>query len=210
MRFDDSTRPDDVDPTWPPEMVLIVTRDESALTELLFIRDSWRLRVDDHLPVSDRLPDLDPAPEPAATTFSDSELISLGIRWSEAWQRAIAWSVDAVARQPKIQALAPGDTDALLAILPPRWTEALDDERFDQEEWFAWRRRLPPYDPPAFADLPERRSLAALVPAWRRGLETIIVLPLAGPFSRRIAPNALLLSHTTYETPEEFTAALSE
>jgi len=208
MRFDDSSRSDDTDPDWPPEMSFIVSRDESALTELLFIRDSWRLRVNDHLPVSDRLPALEPTLEPAATSFSDSELISLGTRWGKAWQWAIAWSVDAVARQPKIQALAPGDTDALLAILPPRWTEALDDERFDREAWFAWQQRLPPFDPPAFADLPERRSLPALVPAWHRGLEIMIVLQLAGAFSRKIAPNALLLSHTTYETPEDFSVAL--
>jgi len=150
---------DDIDDSaWPHEMSLITSHNETVFTELLFIRDSWRL------PTDDRLPDLAPPPRPTATTFSDSQLIAFTNGWHAAWERAVAWSLDAAARAQTVQSLLPGDTDALRAILPPRWTDALDDERFDHDAWSAWQQRLPRYSPTAFDVIPERRSLVALSP----------------------------------------------
>ena len=194
---------DDIDDSaWPHEMSLITSHNETVFTELLFIRDSWRL------PTDDRLPDLAPPPRPTATTFSDSQLIAFTNGWHAAWEKAVAWSLDAVARAQTIQSLMPGDTDALRAILPPRWTDALDDERFDHDAWSAWQQRLPRYSPTTFDDIPERRSLVALSPAWRRGLEILVILPFAGPYSRQLGSNGLLLSHESYTTPELFSASL--
>jgi hypothetical protein len=63
--------------------------------------------------------------------------------------------------------------------------------------------------PTRLEDQPERRDLAALIPAWRAGLTTIVTIPCAGEFTLRIGENALLTTAATREDSDSYRRALS-
>jgi hypothetical protein len=58
------------------------------------------------------------------------------------------------------------------------------------------------------AESPEPRSLPALIAAWQGGLDTVIVLPYAGFFARRITKRHLAVSAAARNDPESYSRAL--
>ncbi len=50
---------------------------------------------------------------------------------------------------------------------------------------------------PAVPNDAERKNLSDLMPAWESGVDTIIVLPYAGYFAKRISPRHLAMSAAT-------------
>lgn len=69
----------------------------------------------------------------------------------------------------------------------------------------AWSIAIPqfPYDA-------EPRSLRELIAAWKRGIETVIVLPYEGYFAHRLSRRHLVVSAATRNSPEQYGRALRE
>lgn len=74
----------------------------------------------------------------------------------------------------------------------------------DRDAFNAWSSSLSPIPP---KDL-ERQSLPDLIPAWESGLDTIVVLPYAGYFARRITRRHLAVSAATRNDPASYAMAL--
>ncbi|UCR89523.1 hypothetical protein [Mycetocola spongiae] len=60
------------------------------------------------------------------------------------------------------------------------------------------------------AAAPERRSLDALIAAWRVGLRSIITIPCRGTHTRVIGPSTLLVTAASRRDPTTYSAALHE
>ena len=56
--------------------------------------------------------------------------------------------------------------------------------------------------------MPEPQSLPALIAAWEGGLDTVIVLPYAGYFARRVTQRHLAVSAATRNDPDSYSRAL--
>lgn len=56
----------------------------------------------------------------------------------------------------------------------------------------------------------ERRSLRELIPAWKSGMDTVIVLPYEGYFAHRLSRRHLVVSAATRNSPEHYSRALRE
>ncbi|MEV7133845.1 hypothetical protein AB0N24_13245 [Arthrobacter sp. NPDC093128] len=85
--------------------------------------------------------------------------------------------------------------------------EGIDGDAY--RDWQGQRRPQTHGQPPRkAADSPEPQSLPALVAAWRNGLDTVVVLPYAGFFARRITNRHLAASAETRNAPASYTQAL--
>jgi hypothetical protein len=192
---------------WPHEMVIASEVNERVLTELLFVRSAWGLDV------TSATPEAEPAPA-STLNLSDTERPGLAAEWVRRWDVAVNWAARSVQRGPKLQQLMSDldniDAEALSKLLAPTWAEITEDKRFDHDALIEWQGRLPEYFDLPLSETPERRSLPALVEAWRRGLKTLIVVPVAGDYAEQIGDSAILLSHRSYADPALFAAALAQ
>ena len=102
------------------------------------------------------------------------------------------------------QVLRPGQE--LHPLIPPLWTTEYDWDGLDSAAFNNWHNDLSPI-PPSDA---ERRNLLELIPAWESGLDTVIVLPYAGYFARRVTRRHLAVSAATRNDPATYGRALRE
>jgi hypothetical protein len=91
-------------------------------------------------------------------------------------------------------------------LIPPLWTTEYDWDGLDREAFNTWDRSLSPLIPTD----EERRNLSDLIPAWESGLDTVVVLPYAGYFAKRITRRHLAVSAATRNEPATYSKALRE
>lgn len=63
---------------------------------------------------------------------------------------------------------------------------------------------------PKFPQDAEPHSLQELIPAWKSGIDTIIVLPYKGYFAQRLTRRHLVVSAETRNHPEQYSRAFRE
>jgi hypothetical protein len=190
---------------WPHDMVLRIDEPQ-PLTALLFVREAWRLPIDE-VPALDAIPDVGTSARPA-----DLDLDDAVARWRLEWERAFAGVVpgDREVRAPDadiarlLREARDEDLSDALAMRSLFRSAAIDHAAFG-----AWKSSLrDPHGVP-LAEHPERISVEALVAAWRAGLENIVQLPFAGYFAERIHASTLVVSRTARHDPELYRRALA-
>jgi len=199
---------------WPHDMVITVEDRPSALLDLLWIREAHGLR-----PRADGLPPaLIDAPAPVIDPTVTAATRSV---WEEAWPRI--WNAAAacagVETDPRAferfrltESGSVERAEILQRMMGPTWRHEFGDSALDHDSYVAWIRdgmeehlkKLPR----RLEDHPERRDLAALVPAWRAGLTKIVTIPCVGEFAWRVAPNALLMTDATRDDSGAYRRAL--
>ena len=196
---------------WPHDMTITVEDDPHTLLDLLWIREAWGLE-----PIGDDLP-------PLLVATLERERREPDPRWADAWPglwRACLEHAGAE-REPGLierlhgQSIDPAERAELRGRLAgPSWRDEFGDAALTErhEAWSAARteellarmRHPRPLD-----EEPERRSLDALIPAWRSGLTKLVVIPCRGTFTRRVGPNALLVTAETRDDPARYAGALA-
>jgi hypothetical protein len=188
-------------------MGIRVERPESLLY-LLFVREAWGFA-----PLGS--PALDPPPDPGRSRrpvgVSDDAALA---RWAADWACAMERF------EPPVGAPRPPDAETLAALRdlsdselvawaagrPARyWAAGVDDDAFR-----FWVELCTPARVTALERTPERRSLPALVAAWRSGVRVVLELPFDGYLAERIGPSTLLVSTFTRSLPDLYTRALQE
>ncbi|WP_219816503.1 hypothetical protein [Arthrobacter sp. Y81] len=197
---------------WSQDMVIRVDDNPQHLTVLLFIRQAWGIAA------SADVPPLSPVPEGGASRLpAVPDRNEWEARWHRAWGRA--WDWYAVQEPDPTVRPAPGYIREfsqpgrdLNPLIPPFWQAEYGWDGIDGDAYGDWQRRC---SPPAHgqprrkaADSPEPQSLPALVAAWKNGLDTVVVLPYAGFFARRITNRHLAVSAETRNDPASYTQAL--
>lgn len=127
-------------------------------------------------------------------------------RWVRAWNETVAHT----AREHNSQLFAAlGETalgsteriELLHTITGPNWRDEFGNEPFDNDSYRDWSQRgvdTPRSKRPLrLENHPERRDLQALVSAWEAGLTKIITIPCDGSYTRKVGPNALLVTDPT-------------
>jgi hypothetical protein len=201
---------------WPAGMAISVDDTPHHLTILLFARHAWGIAADA------AVPPLDPVPHPGHSLLPGSvDKSGWDARWHRAWRRAWDW-YEVQEQDPTIhptpglirELTRPGQD--LNPLIPPLWQSDYGWDGIDAEAFNAWERECSPhaYGRPRIwpgrpaAVLPEPRSLPALIAAWEGGLDTVIVLPYAGYFARRITKRHLAVSAATRNDPASYNRAL--
>jgi hypothetical protein len=205
MRFTEQA-PDN---PWPQDMVIRVDETPHHLTILLFIRQAWGIAAEADVPRLDPLPDIGASRLPDSAGKSEWEA-----RWHRAWARAWDWYTVEQPGLPtpeQIRAVSrPGQ--GLNPVIPPFWQADYGWAGIDLDAYNNWERQCSPhaYAPPrrSAAASPEPRSLPALIAAWEGGLDSVIVLPYAGYFARRITNRHLAVSAAARNDPESYSRAL--
>ncbi|MDR6692505.1 hypothetical protein J2X55_003450 [Microbacterium sp. 1154] len=207
-----STHPIPGDP-WPPDMILSIEGAPREAVEMLWVRDAFELEADGDVP-----PPLIDTPAPAAHTLDETERVRWQAAWPALWARVVAHAgrptdfpaVDRLWQRD----LPQEERAALLAeVMSPSWREEFGDGVFDdasfrdvQERASEARRTARPH---SFADLPERRDVEALVPAWRQGLVRIVVIPCRGAYVRSLGATGLLVTPEVRADSAAYRAALA-
>jgi len=196
---------------WPHDMQITIEDSPHALHELLWIREAWSLKPEGaDLPplLSSTPPVVDDAPPDSLTDWQDA--------WPEIWRACVAHA--GIPADPTIferltsaAVGSPERADLLAQLVGPSWrdhfgSEALTTEftSWEAAQHRALRSRMSTPD----AESPERRSLDALVPAWRAGLTKLILIPCRGSYTRPIGSASLLLTEETRNDPTRYAAAL--
>lgn len=176
------------------------------INQLLFVRHAWSIAE------NIELPPLSPAPGRGISKVPPSASIDeWSDRWRIAWDRAWDWykiqDPDRTKHPtPELmrEVLRPGqDLDPLI---PPLWTTEYDWEALDDDAFSNWQRDLSQIPP---SDV-ERRVLPDLIPAWESGMDTVIVVPFAGYFAKRITRRHLAVSASTRNSPTTYSRALRD
>lgn len=191
---------------WPHDMVISVDDHPLSLNLLLFVRHGWSIarEVD--------IPELTPTPDPGASQMPASASVAEWTdRWRIVWDRAWDWykiqdpdMQNHPTQEIMRQVLQPGQK--LHPLIPPLWTTEYDWDGLDPEAFNNWHGDLIP----AVPNDAERKNLSDLIPAWESGVDTIIVLPYAGYFAKRISPRHLAVSAATRNEPTTYSRALRE
>ena len=197
---------------WPHDMVIRVDDNPQHLTVLLFIRQAWGIAAGTDVPA------LSPVPEGGASRLpAVPDRNAWEVRWHRAWERA--WDWYAVQEPDPTVRPTPGYIREfsrpgrdLNPLIPPFWQTEYGWEGIDGDAYRDWQGQCRPQahgqPPRKAADSPEPQSLPALVAAWRNGLDTVVVLPYAGFFARRITNRHLAVSAETRNDPAGYTQAL--
>lgn len=197
---------------WPHDMVIRVDDSPHHLTILLFIRHAWGIAANADVP------GLQPVPDSGSSQLPDSaDRSEWEARWHHAWGRAWDWYAvedPEPKRLPTPELIRdvwrPGQ--GLNPVIPPIWQAEYGWAGIDPDAYSTWQQQCSPhaYAPPRriAAELPEPRSLPALIAAWEGGLDSVIVVPYAGFFARRITRRHLAVSATTRNDPGSYTRAL--
>ncbi len=185
-------------------MVIRIEDHPLALNMLLFIRHAWSIAADADIP------ELRPSPDPGSSTLPDSASVTQWEdRWRIAWRRAWDWyevrdpSPSELPTPEMIRDVSRPGQD-LHPLIPPLWSAEYGWEGLDLAAFNSWDQHLGARIP---TDA-ERWSLLDLIPAWESGLDTVIVLPYAGYFARRISRRHLAVSAATRDEPESYGRAL--
>ncbi|MDA3804072.1 hypothetical protein [Clavibacter sp. CT19] len=195
-----STRPIPGDP-WPHDMVLRID-EPRELTSLLFVREAWRLAIDD-VPALDGVPDVGASARPAG--LGDAEAVERWrSEWARAWPRLAALREAMHAPQEERMRLLRGIAPDVQAAGRLSLGEGIDRDAFE-----AWHATLHDDHRLPLAEHPERICVEALADAWRTGLASIVQLPYAGYHAERIDPATLVVSRTTRHDPAMYRRALA-
>ncbi len=181
---------------WPHGMVIHVESAPHDLLTLLYARAVLGLRIDG-VPEAEGIPRSAPRP--------DAELEARWRRdWATAWERF---------EEPSIR---PPDAERLRLIaetpdeeLAGRFFSISSDWLDDRGSFDTWQRGLTRHVRQRLEDTPERRSLPALVDAWRSGLHTVVELPYATHFAERITARHLVVARITRADPSRYSEALA-
>lgn len=196
------------DNPWPHDMVLRVDEHSLHLTELLFVRAAWGLAPD----IS--VPELDPRVLPGDSRMPDSASRN---EWDERWRRL--WNLTWrwydyeepgpwTPTQEDMRVLALPD-QPMHPHIPPHWSAEYGWDGIDLDAFNDWVGSIPDPHPQRLEDEPERRNLEDVIPAWRSGLDTIVVVPFAGYFAKRITTRHLVVSAMTRGDPASYALALA-
>lgn len=201
---------------WPHDMSITVEDNPAALLELLWVRDAWRLDVTANAPgpLVDRAEPMHPETRAAQDTAAWE--LAWPLLWSEAVAHAAEGQDPLLFERLMKPGLDPADHAALLQqLIGPTWRDHFDDAGLGGAfaEWQSRHTgrlidRMHARQAPG--DDPEHVCLAALIPAWKRGLTRVVVLPCEGTFTRTIGPLALLVTASTREDPRRYSDALAE
>lgn len=189
---------------WPREMVIRVNEDPHHLTLLLFVRQAWSIAGDVDIPPLKPVPDCGGSRMPASADAS-----TWGKRWKTAWDEAWSWyQIEDPMHHPTPSEIheAEHTGHGLNPFIPPFWTRQYEWDGLDHDAYQAWDQSLAPKFPHHF----ERRSLHELIPAWRSGIDTIIVLPYEGYFAQRLTHRHLVVSADVRNNPEHYSRALAD
>lgn len=197
---------------WPHDMILTIANDDEGLAELLWVREAWGLS-----PRGDAPPPAEVQVEPAPSVERlrrDKGEWERG--WSELWSarlRHVGRGHDrGVFEAMRAAPLGSFERRDLLEQLHgPTWRDRFGDAPFD-ERFFAWTRSLVEQNIAEsglpLEQHPERRCLDALIPAWGRGLTTLVLLPCSGDYTRTVGANGLCLTRATRLDPDRYERAL--
>lgn len=194
---------------WPHDMVITVEDGSQQLLELLWLREAWGLQ-----PVGNLPPRLVDEPERAGDS-DDREAWETA--WPEVWQEAANHA--AVLVEPsmfdELQRTGNGSlerAELLRRMVGPTWRDRFGDDAFDEhyQEWTRRRfeARRGAHQRP-LAETPERRSLDALIAAWRAGLSKVVTIPCRGDYTRVLGGSALLLTDAARNDPDRYSSALT-
>ncbi|MCY7288777.1 MAG: hypothetical protein LH624_11160, partial [Cryobacterium sp.] len=107
------------DASSPSNSTMTSSINETFLLELLYLRSTWNLRVAGHLPR------LSPDPASLSSTIPVEDKEWLETSWSHWWDLGISWLSRSDSRRAKLLLLDYRPSpEALLEVLPPRWSEA--------------------------------------------------------------------------------------
>ena len=200
---------------WPHDMVLTITDDDDAILELLWVREAWALQ-----PTGVDLP---PRPLQISTPAASAQQLRRHKQeWNRAWSELWFAVLDHLAQargRPRFDALrdAALGSDERLRLLEqfrgPSWRARFGDEPFN-DAYRTWQHALAgqrgtEHDVP-LGQQPERQCLDAVIPAWQRGLTTIIPIPCAGTYTRTAGDHALVLTRETRADPARYREALHQ
>lgn len=207
-----SAHPSAGDP-WPHDMVVSIEDRPHSAWEMLWVREAYGLAPSGDLPP----PLIDP-PAPATRSLGRTERARWEAAWSSLWTPVIEHAgrpTDAPAMDRLLrQDLSADERATLLAeVTGPSWSDEFGHEVFhdpsyrDAEERSleAWRTTRPR----RLDDLPERRDVVALAPAWRRGLIRVVVIPCRGSYVRTLGPAGLLVTTEVRDDSATYREALS-
>jgi hypothetical protein len=195
-------------------MVLRIVDDDQAVVELLWVRAAWGLS-----PRGDAPPSAEGMPEPAPT----AERLRRDKReWNDAWTElwsAVLGHVGKPEEPGLFEALqeAPlGSVERarlLEELSGPSWRDRFGHAAFADDAYRRWEQILfeatmaEAHRPSE--EHPERRSLDVLIPAWERGLDTVVVIPCSGEYTRTVGSNALCLTRAARLDRERYERALA-
>lgn len=184
------------DNPWPHDMVIRIDETPNALLTLLFVRAAWELA-----PEAD-VPDLDPHPSCGASAApATATREQWSERWVTVWDRAWAWYGPPGAG-PRPPAAEPGPLRPDDPQGASIWWEAEHGlDGIDRDALRRWKATLREPRPVPLDREPERRNLDALIPAWRAGIDSVLVLPYRGYYARRVGARHLVVSRTTRDDP---------
>lgn len=189
---------------WPHDMVIRVNDLPHHLTLLLFVREAWSLAGDMDIPP------LQPAPDCGRSQMPHSaDTSTWDKRWKTTWNQALSWyEIEEREHHPTPAEMRDSQdpSQGLNPFIPPFWTQQYEWEGLDRDAYQAWEQRLMPN----FPQDAERRSLQALIPAWKSGIDTIIVLPYRGYFAHRLSHQHLVVSADTRNNEADYSRALRE
>ncbi|MGY4544042.1 hypothetical protein ACVWY0_003985 [Arthrobacter sp. UYNi723] len=187
---------------WPQDMVIRVNDDSHHLTLLLFVRHAWPIAGDVDIPP------LDPVPDCGHSQMAGSaDAAAWDKRWKTAWERAWSWYEieDPTYRPTPAEMREAADPDhGLSPFMPPFSTQQYGWEGLDRDAYQAWDQSLIPKIPQDA----ERQCLQELMPAWKNGIDTIIVLPYKGYFAQRLSRRHLVVSADVRNNPEDYRRTL--
>lgn len=187
------------DNPWPHDMTITVEDRPHALLELLWLREAHSLNPDGE----DLPPHLVRTPVPAATAVYQATRARWSRGWSGVWDEVLAHAgtepdralVDNVF---SAEASDPDRARLLRQLTGPSVSDQFGAEVFDDATYQEWDRlgfeSHVASRPTVLANSPERRSVAVLADAWRRGLTKVVTVPCVGTHVRQIGPHALLVT----------------
>ncbi|QAY74798.1 hypothetical protein ET445_00770 [Agromyces protaetiae] len=198
-------------------MVITVDDDSQAVLDLLWVREAWELE-----PVGDDLPPrLAHGPARVSETVradASADPVSWQQAWPGLWQATLAHA--ARPHDPCVfEALgrtddgSPERRELLGRLIGPRAREDFGEPAFADPAYLEWTHaRFQEHmlrRPLNAEDQPERRSLDALIRAWRAGLEKVVAIPCVGTFTRMLGPHTLLVTGETRRDPARYAEALA-
>ncbi|WP_375387460.1 hypothetical protein [uncultured Amnibacterium sp.] len=198
---------------WPHDMVLTITGDDDGLAELLWVREAWGLSAGGDVPPPVELP-----VEGVQTVESLRRDKSQWERaWTESWSARLghvgkAQDHDAFEAMRRAPLGSMERRDLFDALRGPSWRDRFGDAAFD-DRYQQWTLRLSALhrsdDRLPLDQHPERRCLDALVPAWERGLTTVVTIPCSGTYTRTIGRSGLCVTRATRFDTERYREALT-
>ncbi|MFJ4160804.1 hypothetical protein [Microbacterium testaceum] len=194
-------------------MVISIEDRPHAADEMLWVRQAYGLDVEGDVP-----PLLTDTPAPAARELTEAERARWAAVWPSLWMSVIQHAgrpTDHAAMERLMDRDLPTEQRKTLLsqVMGPSWRSEFGEDVFEDPSYREWQERSfraarsaarKPLD-----EQPERRDLDALVPAWRRGLERIVVLACRDPYARTVGPSALLVTAEVREESRAYRAALA-